>query len=203
METIASADGDADDLRPWQELQQRLSVGERRVWIPYAHALAKAIPATAPRLRRVFGWVRDLVGAHALLHRATREVGRRGVVATIEDYAVVHDLLDETLSAGIRIGATWSVRQTVRAVEEQLAGQVTSVSLATLAGALGVDRSRASRRVRAAIDLGYLRNEETRRGKPARVVLDARLPEDVGVLPPPRTVMQACADDGAEGMGDE
>jgi hypothetical protein len=43
----------------------------------------------------------------------------------------------------------------------------------------------ASRRLRKAIDRGYLVNLETRKGRPARVVLGDPMPEMVKLLPEP------------------
>ncbi len=54
-------------------------LGERRVAIPFAQALADLVPPKAVRLRRDFGLLLTLIRAHALLHRASRESrhGRR------------------------------------------------------------------------------------------------------------------------------
>jgi hypothetical protein len=94
----------------------------------------------------------------------------------------------------MRVSASWSVQQTVQAVERLLAGGTTSVSLPMLASELGVDRPAASRRVKAAKALGYLRNEETRRGRPARVVLDAPVHRGQPILPKPQQVLSSFAD---------
>jgi hypothetical protein len=48
------------------------------------------------------------------------------------------------------------------------------ISLGELAAKLGLDKSVTSRRVRDATDRGYLFNLETRRGRPARIVLAIR-----------------------------
>jgi hypothetical protein len=59
------------------------------------------------------------------------------------------------------------------------------VSLGELAGKLALDKSVTSRRVRDATDRGYLVNLETRRGRPARIVLGDPMPETVKLLPEP------------------
>ena len=55
--------------------------------------------------------------------------------------------------------------------------------MARLAEELKLDRSAALRRARTAIDRGYLKNLEDRRGRPARLVSGDPLPEEVEVLP--------------------
>ncbi len=57
---------------------------------------------------------------------------------------------------------------------------------------LGVDKSVASRRWQAARAGGYLKNLESGRGKPARIVLADPLPGDVVVLPPVEQLTDRC-----------
>jgi len=54
-----------------------------------------------------------------------------------------------------------------------------------LAAKLGLDKSAASRRLRDATERGYIVNLETRRGRPARIVLGDPMPEMVKLLPEP------------------
>jgi hypothetical protein len=76
-----------DGLAPWQALQGWLEGDERRVSVPYAAALAGMVPPLAVRLRRDFATLLNLVRAHALLHRATRQWDERGrILATLADY---------------------------------------------------------------------------------------------------------------------
>jgi hypothetical protein len=58
------------------------------------------------------------------------------------------------------------------------------VSLWQIAQALRLDKSAAARRIAAAVHLGYLRNLEDRKGRPARLILGEPLPESVSILPP-------------------
>ena len=53
-----------------------------------------------------------------------------------------------------------------------------------------------SRRVRVAIDGGYLRNLKDKRGRPAWIALGDPLPDDVPILPTVEVVMQRCSDGG-------
>ena len=52
-----------------------------------------------------------------------------------------------------------------------------------LADELHIERSAAQRRLKAARERGYLKNTETKRGKPARYEPDAPLPGEVAILP--------------------
>ena len=102
MNAIASGNGRRIDMASWHQLQYWLTDGERRVEIPFATELAELIPPIAVRLRRDFGSVLGLVRAHALLHRANRSTDDDGrIVATLEDYAAVRELVDDLISDGI------------------------------------------------------------------------------------------------------
>ena len=56
----------------------------------------------AVRLRRDFGAILNLIHSHALVHRATRERNERGrIIATLEDYEVVRELVADLISKGV------------------------------------------------------------------------------------------------------
>ena len=58
-----------------------------------------------------------LIRAHALLHRASRDLTEAGaIIATMEDYAVVRKLVDDLFSEGIEATVSATVRETVGAV---------------------------------------------------------------------------------------
>ena len=84
-----------------------------------------------------------------------------------------------------------SVRETVAAVYELNGSGEMGLSLKPIAQALGVDKSTASRRVKIAIALGYIKNEEFKPGVEMRVVLDQPMPDDEDVLPSPETLEDA------------
>ncbi len=83
---------------------------------------------------------------------------------------------------GIDATVPATVRETVDAVE---ALKKDEISLGELAAKLALDKSATSRRLRDAIDRGYLVNLEIRRGRPARIVLGDPMPEMVKLLPEP------------------
>ncbi len=138
----------------------------------------------AVRLRRDFGQLLALIRAHAILHQASRKRDGEGrVVATLEDYAVVRDLVVAAIAEGIEATVAPTVRETVSAVQGLLGEGRTEASLREIAAALKLDKSAASRRIAVAIQLGTLRNLEERKGRPARVCLGEPMPDEVPVLP--------------------
>ena len=187
LATIAREKAEGVDLQPWHALQEWLGspAACRRVTIPYAEALAGLVPPVAVRLRRDFGAVLNLIRTHAILHGANRERdGEDRIIATLEDYETVRDLVEDLVSDGIDATVPATVREAVAAVvrlREDSEGE--PVSLASVAGELDLDRSAASWRVRRAVDAGYLKNLEDKRGKPARLVPGDPLPEDLRILP--------------------
>jgi hypothetical protein len=76
-----------------------------------------------------------------------------------------------------------------------------SVTVAAVARELDLDKGAALRRVRAATDRGHLRNQEDRKGRPARLVLGDPLLEDIEVLPKVEELRGCRVADGTEGVG--
>ncbi len=191
MVALANEVGQAmPDLEVWHALQVWLESAEHRVCIPYAKQLAALIPPVAVRLRRDFGALLNLIRAHALLHQATRERDAEGrIVATIEDYAAVRELVVDLVGEGVEATVPATVRETVEAVKrlrEDSNGE--PVTVTDLARELRLDRSAVSRRVRNAKDRGYLRDLEENLRKPSRLVLGDDLPDDLQILPKPEDV---------------
>ena len=180
LRSIAQEDEPEIDLAPWHELQRSLEA--KPVTIPFAGHLAEMIPPKAVRLRRDFSSVLGLIRAHALLHQATRDVDRRGrIVAKLDDYAEVRNLVHDLVASGVGASVSSEVRETVAVVEEISDGE--GVTQKALVSALNLDKSAVSRRVRSATRDGYLRDLEERRGHPSRLVVGDSLPEDAAILP--------------------
>jgi hypothetical protein len=195
---LAQADDSEQEvnLAPWHALQTWLGGGERRVAIPYAKDLAAAVPPRAVRLRRDFGAVLNLIRAHALLHQATRDRDGSGrVIATLEDYTVVRELVADLLAEGIEAAVAETIRETVEAVEKLCAPHADGdgVSVTAVANELRLDKSAASRRVRRAITQSYLRNLEEKKGRPSRLVLGEPLPDKEEVLPTSEALENRCS----------
>ena len=185
------------DLAPWHALQQFIALSHSGVTIPYARVLAEMIPAVAVRLRRDFPCILALIEAHALLHRANREASGDAVIATLEDYAAVRELVADLVSEGIEASVSDATRDTIAAVATLASEAANGVSVTAVAGKLKLDKSAASRRVQEAITRGFIRNEEDRKGHPARLTIGDPLPEETEVLPSPcrlkAEVLHSCA----------
>src|SRR5262245_1598750 len=159
----------------WHDCPLRLTAVERRVAIPWAHALLLLIKAKAVRLRRDFGQLLRAVQAHALLHRFHRDRDDSGrIIASIDlDYVPVRDLFADILAEAAELKVSETVAATVAAVaalqpadpRKDFAGNVVVTEGATtpaVAQALGIDRSAAHRRLRAAESKALIVNLEKR-----------------------------------------
>jgi hypothetical protein len=181
---LAADDTAEPDFSRWHELQVWLASAEHRVAIPYANRLAELVPPVAVRLRRDFLAFLALIRSHAILHQASRARDTDGkVIATLEDYEIVRELVVDLVSEGVEATVSPTVRETVQAVSAR-AGEE-GISITALAHALNLDKASASRRWNSARARGYLKNLETGRGKPARIVLADPLPDDIPILPEP------------------
>jgi len=93
---------------------------------------------------------------------------------------------------------TPAIRDTVAAVHP---GE--TVSQVQLAARLGLEASTVSWRVNRAIKGGFLENEETRRGHPAKLKLGDPLPDEATALPPVEAVREAFESRHSGGNGSE
>lgn len=188
------------DLERWRALQVWLEGSERRVSVPYARELAEKMGDVAVRLRWDFSVILSLIRSHALLHQATRDRDGEGrIVASIEDYARVRGLVADLVAEGVEATVPPIVRQTVKAVARLIrVGDEEHATNRAVAEVLKIDKAAASRRVKVAVDRGYLRNLEDRKGRPARLVVGESMPEDAEILPLPEDleeVLSGCAVD--------
>jgi hypothetical protein len=192
LAALADEEAEVPDLGEWHALQTWIGAGERRVTIPYAKTLAKQVPPLAVRLRRDFGAVLSLIRSHALLHRASRQRDQRGrIVADLEDYAVVRELVADLISEGVEASVPVVVRETVVVVDrlnEDADGPVTG---AQVGRELKLDKSATDRRLKMAEDAGYIKNLEEHKGRPARWVLGDPMPEDEEILPTPEKLAES------------
>ena len=196
MRAQAGRQGRTDnfDFARWHALQQAIALGPAHVVIPFASELAELIPPVAVRLRRDYPTLLSLIEAHALLHQATRERSAEGaVVATLEDYSAVREIVADLVSQGVGATVSKTLRETVDAVA-RLEGNASSdgVSTTTLGQKLNLDKSSTSRRAKEALARGYLKNLEDKRGRPARLVLGDPLPDEIAVLPTKETLEAKC-----------
>jgi hypothetical protein len=178
------------DFARWQAYQKWLESGERRVAVPYAARLAELVPPLAVRLRRDFRLLLALVHAHALMHRELREKDDQGrILAMLCDYAAVRELVADLFAEGVEATVRPETRETVSVVKAL--GK--EVSLGEIQKPLKLDKSAASRRVAVAVSHGYLVNNETRKGRPARITLGDPMPGEIEILPHPDRLADHCS----------
>jgi hypothetical protein len=168
----------------WHALQELISSSDVRVSIPYADHLSKLTKPLAVRLRRDFGMILNLIRTHAILHQASRERNADGeIVATIDDYRAIRDLVADLVAEGVGATVAPIVRETVKAVSRLVGDGRDEVTISEVAKELKLDVSPTSRRVKMAIAKGYLKNRETKPRQPARLVPGEELPEEIEILP--------------------
>jgi hypothetical protein len=198
------------DLAVWHDLQRWIALGPNDAVVPFAEQIAAKIPPSMVRFRRDVGALFSFIKASAILHQAQREVDAKGrVVATVDDYAVAYPIFSKILAQASGHGVTDAVRAVVDLIAKRAGPPVTKPAAgrfvrtgATGAGAevqlsseqigtlTGLGKSAAYRAVLSAMDLGFLLNNETKRGKPFRLVVRQRIDEAVaGLLPHPDTLV--------------
>ena len=164
------------------------------VYVPYADSLAKLIgnSMTAPRILRDFARLLSLIKSVAILRHRHRQVdSSRRIIAQIEDYATVRELVGQMYADSLS-GSTKRIREVVKCVatlRKQDAQKFVSVT--QLADNLKINKMSASRRVNAALKSGWLVNHEARKGFPAQLDVGEPLPSEEG-LPEPDTLRDRC-----------
>ena len=174
------------ELAPWHALQQYIANSPAAVSMPYKLLLAELIPPVTVRLRRDVGKLLRLIETHALLHQATRDRDATGAtVATLTDYATVRSLVHDLLTEGAQSSVSSATRDTVMGVQalHEQNPEGAGVTNAQLATFLDLDKSATSRRVRVALNGGYLTNLESNPKSPKKLVIGDPLPEDQDLLP--------------------
>lgn len=181
------------NLEQWHALQETLESEDHRVAIPFAAALAELVPPVAVRMRRDFEVILGLIRAHALLHCSNRGRDETGqILAEIDDYSAVRSLVADLVAEAAEVTVSKTIRQTVEAVSRVISGGATEVTVVAIARELKLDSSSAWRRVQAAIQRGFLRNNEDRPRQAARIVLADPLPEQLVLLPSAEAVRDFC-----------
>jgi hypothetical protein len=200
-----------DDLFVWHGFQQWIALGPRDAVVPFAPQITSGIPPLMVRFRRDVGSLFSFIKASAILHQAQRQVDAQGrVVATVADYELAVPIFCKVMAQSSGKGVPDNVREVVKLVAE-LAGSAASrpakgkfqrtapagpgseivISSQQIGTATGIGKSAAYRAVIAALDLGFLTNNETRSGKPFRLMLKQGV-DDAGpsLLPDPKTIAQ-------------
>jgi len=187
MRELAREDLEEPDISPWWAYQRWLEYGPTKVTLPFASALAEAIPPVAVRLRRDFQEILSLLKTHAIMHQYNRNIDEHGrIIATLDDYDVIRDIIDTIVSEGVGRTVSPTVRETVEAVRQLINESIVpdrEVKSVELCQPLKLDKTAVSRRVRVAVANEYLKNNEPKSGKPHRLVLGNPMPDESGLLP--------------------
>lgn len=192
------------DLTQWHNLYHWLASGERRVTVPYSQTLGSMIVPNASRQLRDMKHVLRLIQANTLLNRHMRDRNIAGqIIATMADYSVVYNLVNGMLSDAIDLTVSDSVREVVEAVRTLTHPFTTEdgrplydkpVSLGQVQAYLKIrDKYIVSRRIKRALESGYLENLETseRVGRPFKLKINDDYPlpgKDESVLPTPQAL---------------
>jgi hypothetical protein len=156
------------------------------VHVPFAGILAEEINKTDAAARVLRDWSRLLamVKSTAILRHQMRTTDDRGrLVATLADYDTVRGLVLDTFEGSVS-AAGKKVRAAVGGVRELIEQdhKKTTVTAADLAAHLKISKPTAGRWAAAAVEEGWLVNDETRAKHPARLRLGEKLPPQ-GALP--------------------
>jgi len=112
----------------------------------------------------------------------------------------LRELVVDLISDGLGATVSPTIRETVYAVADLSGDQDDEVKVIDVAKQLNIDKSSASRRCRAAIDVGYIVNHEDRKGKPYRMVIGDPMPDDIEVLPTSEVLHGCTNSDGEEAL---
>lgn len=193
----------AADYEPIKGLHTYIAGQDNRVVVPFEDTLTDLIDVSATRMRRDHERIMDLVEAHAMLHRESRKRDQEErVIATLDDYATVHNLIADIVGEASEVAVSDTVRKTVDAVRE-LIYEGKDVTRNTLAEKLGIVPTSAGRRFAPATAAGYVKEDpDNPNMKPKRYVLgDVALPENVEVIPSPETLRSCVCASGARVEG--
>ena len=182
-----------DNLDVWHNLQRWIALGPDDAIIPFAQKIASAIPPLMVRFRRDVGALFNFIKASALLHQAQRQVDAQGrVVATVADYELAYAIFSRVMAHSSGKNVPDNVREVVKLIAERAgstatrptqgrfqrteatgAGEVV-ISSEQIGNAIGIGKSAAYRAVIAALDNGFLTNNEIRKGRAFQARPEAR-----------------------------
>jgi len=178
----------------WQAYDRWLGLGPKDAVIPFAQSLTALVPPDQVRFRRDVGALLSLIRTSAVMHQLTRDCDENGrIVATIDDYAAVREVVETTMAQaagrtpspsvyavveyvlkriadqkdGSNDGQSSSRRQKSRRASANSSPDTIELSGQQIAKDLGVSRSTVSRAITTACDWGYLANEQIRQRGPA------------------------------------
>jgi hypothetical protein len=163
---------DHQRLATWHQYQRQLAevmcLDDRRreIVVPFGEKLATKVRFSAKRestrLRRDYHQVLKAIMTHALLHHDQRDKNRDGaIIANVEqDYANVYGLMSGWFAHSTGIGMSALMRETVEAVR-YLQKASSGVTIVMVGDYLSIHKSTALRRLREAVERGFVTNLET------------------------------------------
>ena len=199
------------DLAVWHDLQRWIALGPNDAVIPFAQQIAAQIKPLMVRFRRDVGSLFNFIKASAILHQAQRQVDAQGrVVATVADYALAYPIFSKVMAQSSGKSVPDNVREVVKLIAERAGSAATKPTKGSFSAPprLALARKSSSPASKsaplpasanrpptgpsvAALDLGFLTNNETRRGKPFRLALKQGVDEaGPPLLPDPKTIAQ-------------
>ncbi|MBD0328367.1 MAG: hypothetical protein ICV68_18270, partial [Pyrinomonadaceae bacterium] len=140
------------DFTAWKAYGIWLEGQDNRVWIPYAESLSRQIASLHVRQRRDFKLLLNTIKTVAFMHQQRRERDYQGrIIATLRDYEIARELLNDLLSEGIGATVNKTVRETVAAVKALTVDATPKqehITNKAVAAELDIDPSSASARVK-------------------------------------------------------
>jgi hypothetical protein len=182
---------------PWRNYQRWLAAGNCTVVVPFARELGRLIPPRSVRLRRDFSQILLAIKAHALLHRNHRQVDDRGqIIADLYlDYLPVAEMIGGIVAEASGTSISKEVQETIDAVGKATAslGPEEGATADKIAKILKLDTSAAWRRLRVAMNKGFVVNVETRHRQPGRYRMTSQEVEAEPILPSPEAISERMA----------
>ncbi len=193
MKAQANDDRREMNTEPWKAYGTWLAGQDNRVSVPYSEALADLIPVYDVRQNRDITVLLNTIKTLAIMHQWRRKRDAQGrIIATLQDYNMARDLLNDLLSQGIGATVSQSVRDTVAAVKA-LAPDGQTTNSKAVAQYLDVGKGAVSNRISNALSEGYIVNLQEPGKRGHKLAIGSDLPEDALLLPEPHELLNAAA----------
>jgi hypothetical protein len=145
----------------------------------------------APRLLRDYSRLLSLIKSVTVLRHVHRKSDIDGrLVARLDDYATVYELVKDVYAGSVTGGASAKVREVVAAVAELRNSGNERVTVTMVANHCGINKMAASRRISDAERGGWLVNTDLRKNA-KNLDVGEPLPKEAG-LPSPASMAEAC-----------
>ena len=162
------------------------------VVVPFAKKLSTEIGRlpNASRITRDYARLISMIKTVAVLrHRERGQDEKDRIIAEIDDYALVHELVGKMYETSVT-RVSDKIRAILVAVEELRREKISPVSETKVAERLGCSKQAITAAVKTALKQRWLVNGELRRGYPFDLALGEPLPKAVG-LPNPADLEEA------------